>query len=593
MNIFRDPRWGRGHETFGEDPCLSAKMGVAYIKGLQGDGKFLKTAACAKHFAVHSGPEELRHEFDATVSPKDLQETYLPAFEACVKEGEVEAVMGAYNRTNGEPCCGSPTLIEQILRTDWRFEGHFVSDCWAIADFHNHHRITNTPEESAALALKAGCDVNCGVTYLYLLKALEQGMVTEEEITQAAERLFTTRFLLGCFDKTEYDAISYETVECKEHLMLAEQMTAESMVLLKNDGILPLQKETLKTIGVIGPNANSRAALIGNYHGTASRYITVLEGIQDLVGDSVRVLYSKGCDLSKDRLEGLAKRQDRISEAQIVAEHSDVVVLCLGLDETLEGEEGDTGNGYASGDKADLQLPQVQRELLEAVVQTGKPVVLVMLSGSALELNYAHAHTNAILQAWYPGARGGKTVAEILFGVISPSGKLPVTFYENTDALPAFEDYSMQGRTYRYLTKEPLYPFGYGLTYGDCRVISADAELTADENGERRKVLLSAEVENVGSSDTGEVLQVYVQADSKDAPLHPSLCAFQRIFLKKGEKKKVTIEIPAQAFTLVDTQGRRYAAEGRFTLYVGFGQPDKRTRCLYGNKVFFQPIINL
>lgn len=357
VNIFRDPRWGRGHETYGEDPYLTGELGAAFVDGLQGDGEYLKAAGCAKHFAVHSGPEALRHKFDAKASKKDMRETYLPAFEKLVKRAKVEAVMGAYNRTNGEPCCGSKTLMEDILRGEWNFEGHYVSDCWAIRDFHTNHMVTDTAEESAAMALKAGCDVNCGNTYLHIMKAYEQGLVSEEDITLAAERLFTTRFLLGLFDETEYDKIGYDKLECREHLALADRAAAESVVLLKNDGILPLKKENLKAIGVIGPNANSRAALIGNYHGTSSRYITVLEGIQDAVGENIRVYYSEGCHLFKDRVESLGLRQDRISEAVAVAKNSDVVILCLGLDETLEGEEGDTGNSYASGDKVDLLLP--------------------------------------------------------------------------------------------------------------------------------------------------------------------------------------------------------------------------------------------
>ncbi len=429
VNIFRDPRWGRGHETYGEDPYLTGELGKAFVEGLQGDGEYLKAAACAKHFAVHSGPEAVRHKFNAKASKKDLRETYLPAFEKLVKEAGVEAVMGAYNRTNGEPCCGSKTLMEDILRGEWEFEGHYVSDCWAIRDFHTQHMITDTAEESAALALKTGCDVNCGITYLHLMKAYQDGMVTEEEITTAAERLFTTRFLLGLFDETEYDRIGYDRLECPEHLALADRAAAESVVLLKNDGILPLKKEGLKTVGVVGPNANSRAALVGNYHGTSSRYITVLEGIQDVLGDDVRVYYSEGCHLFKEKVENLALRQDRISEAVAVAKNSDVVILCVGLDETLEGEEGDTGNSYASGDKMDLLLPQAQRELLEAVVKTGKPVVLVNMTGSAMDLRDAQEHCAAVVQAWYPGARGGRVVADILFGALSPSGKLPVTFY--------------------------------------------------------------------------------------------------------------------------------------------------------------------
>ncbi len=351
VNIFRDPRWGRGHETYGEDPYLTAQMGKAYVQGMQGKGEHMTAAACAKHFAVHSGPEALRHEFNAQVSQKDLYETYLPAFEALVKEAEVEAVMGAYNRTNGEPCCGSKTLMQDILRGKWNFQGHFVSDCWAIGDFHTRHMVTDTAEESAALALKNGCDVNCGNTYLHLLKAYQDGLVTEEEIGTAAERLFTTRFLLGLFDDTEYDKIGFDRLECPAHLEAAAKATAESVVLLKNNGVLPLSAGSLKSIGVIGPNANSRSALVGNYHGTSSRYITVLEGIQDYVSPDTRVYYSEGCHLFREKVESLAQRQDRISEAVNVANNSDVVILCLGLDETLEGEEGDTGNSYASGDK--------------------------------------------------------------------------------------------------------------------------------------------------------------------------------------------------------------------------------------------------
>ena len=606
VNIFRDPRWGRGHETYGEDPYLTSRMGVAYVEGLQGtagdgEGEYLKTAACAKHFAVHSGPEGLRHEFDARAGKKDMYETYLPAFEACVKEGEVEAVMGAYNRTNGEPCCGSDTLIRGILRGEWGFAGHFVSDCWAIKDFHEHHCVTKTPEESAAMALKAGCDVNCGVTYLHLLKAYEQGLVTEEEITQAAERLFTTRYLLGCFAETEYDKIPYEAVECREHLELAQKIAREGMVLLKNDGILPLRKDRLKTIGVIGPNADSRAPLVGNYHGTSSRYITMLEGIQDAVGEEVRVLYSEGCHLYKDRVEGLAWRQDRISEALTVAEHSDVVVLCLGLDETLEGEEGDTGNSYASGDKADLKLPESQRELLEAVAGCGKPVILCVLTGSAVDLNFADEHMNAILQVWYPGARGGKAAADILFGACSPSGKLPVTFYRDLEGFPAFEDYSMKGRTYRYLEKGPLYPFGYGLTYGRVEVRSATCESVSaqtpdlEKNGQGtaemsmsdgdRSFAVKAVLENTGEYDTDEVLQAYIHAeDSAFAPLHPSLCAFTRVNLKAGEKKEVSLTIPASALTIVDEEGRRYVDGTHFGLYVGISQPDERSAELTGTR---------
>ncbi len=596
VNIFRDPRWGRGHETYGEDPYLTSRIGVSYIKGLQGDGDYLKTAACAKHFAVHSGPEGVRHEFNAIANKKDMYETYLPAFEACVKEADVESVMGAYNRTNGEPCCGSETLMRDILRGDWEFEGHYTSDCWAIRDFHLHHMVTSTAEESAAMALKAGCDVNCGNTYLNMLRAYEQGLVTEEDITVAAERLFTTRFLLGCFEETEYDKIGLEKVECEEHLELAQKIAKESMVLLKNDGLLPLKKENLKTIGVIGPNANSRVALVGNYHGTSSRYVTVLEGIQDAVGSDVRVYYSEGCHLYQDKVEHLGWNQDRISEAKMVADHSDVVVLCLGLDETLEGEEGDTGNSYASGDKIDLQLPKVQRELLEAVVSCGKPTILCMMAGSAIDMCYADENVNAILQVWYPGARGGKAVTDILFGECSPSGKLPLTFYRDLEGFAEFTDYSMTGKTYRYVEKEPLYPFGFGLTYSDVSVKEAalvgavDKEIAAACNsyavrGDAASFEVKAVIENTGSVDTDEVLQAYMKVeDSVHAVPNTSLCAFQRVSLKAGEQKEVTLKVPYTALTIVDDEGKRYVDGTSFTLYVGTSQPDERSAALTGKK---------
>ena len=607
INIFRDPRWGRGHETYGEDPYLTGELGKAFVEGLQGDGEYMKAAACAKHFAVHSGPEGLRHEFDAKVSEKDMWETYLPAFEKLVMEAKVEAVMGAYNRTNGEPCCGSNTLIRDILRGQWEFEGHFVSDCWAIRDFHTRHMVTDTAEESAAMALKAGCDVNCGNTYLHLMKAYEQGLITEEDITRAAERLFTTRFLLGLFDETEHDKIGYEKIECKEHLQLADQATAESVVLLKNTGVLPLDRNKVKTIGVVGPNANSRAVLIGNYHGTSSRYITVLEGIQDAVGEEIRVYYSEGCHLFKDKVESLSAGPDRISEAVAVAKHSDVVILCVGLDESLEGEEGDTGNSYASGDKVDLLLPEPQRRLLEAVTEVGKPVILINMTGSAMDLKYAHEHCAAVLQAWYPGARGGRVIADILFGEISPSGKLPVTFYRDTKELPDFEDYSMKGRTYRYFTGTPLYPFGYGLTYSDVTLESVDCcgknadGRTAEEQAAGRQDKrenasgavvelqsgaafdLTATVSNKGERATDEVVQVYIKAeDSVHVTPAPRLCGFARVSLQPGETKQVKVPVDRNAFTVVNDEGERLVDGTHFTVSAGFGQPDARTRELTG-----------
>ena len=390
VNIFRDPRWGRGHETYGEDPFLTSELGVAFIKGIQGDKTYLKAAACAKHFAVHSGPEELRHEFDAQVSDKDLWETYLPAFEACVKEGKVEGVMGAYNRTNGEPCCGSKLLMKDILRGKWNFEGYFTSDCWAIKDFHENHHVTDTATESAALALKMGCDINCGSTYLKIMQAYQEGLVTEEDITEAAVRAMRTRFRLGLFaDDCEYDKISYDVVACKEHRQAAVRAAEKSVVLLKNDGILPLKK-TMEKLAVIGPNADSRWPLIGNYHGTAPRYVTVLEGIET-VAENVRLHYSEGCHTMKDRVEELALPNDRVSEAVCAAREAGTAVVCLGLDERYEGEQHDVGNRFdetSMADKPTTALPDSQIALLEALLETGVDLIVVNMTGSAVELKW-------------------------------------------------------------------------------------------------------------------------------------------------------------------------------------------------------------
>ena len=584
VNIFRDPRWGRGHETYGEDPYLTSRLGAAFVRGLQGEGESLKTSACAKHFAAHSGPEALRHSFNALVSPKDMEETYLPAFRTLVCDAGVESVMGAYNRTNGEPCCASETLMQK-LRGEWGFQGHFVSDCWAIRDFHENHKITASPVESVTKALKAGCDLNCGCTYQHIMHAYELGLVTEEDIRRCAVRLFTTRFLLGILggEGSEYDAIPYDVIECEEHLALAHRAALRSCVLLKNDGLLPLDLEAGETIGVIGPNANSRSALIGNYHGTASRYVTVLEGIQDLTAGRCRILYSQGCALSEDRVEPLAQADDRIAEAVAVAKNSDKVILVLGLDETLEGEEGDTGNSYYSGDKADLLLPAPQRALLSRVLALGKPTVVILMAGSAIDLSEAQEKADAVLLSWYPGASGGRAVAELLFGNESPSGKLPVTFYRN-DALahmPAFTDYSMRGRTYRYYRETPLYPFGYGLSYGSCSLSALEAD-----TGQARLT-----VRNESDRELEEVVELYLQdEDSAFAPPNPVLCGFRRIHLAPHEEKAITIEIDKAAFTVVNDAGERLPGSGSWTLYAGFGAPDQRTAELTGRKPLSLPL---
>lgn len=565
INIFRDPRWGRGHETYGEDPYLTAQLGAAFVRGLQGCGEHLKTAACAKHFCVHSGPEDLRHRFDAVASPKDMEETYLPAFRKLVESG-VESVMGAYNRTNGEPCCGSKTLLKNLLREKWGFRGYIVSDCWAVRDFHEGHKVTRNPLESVKMALDAGCDLNCGCTYQRIMDAVNQGLVSEDQITEAAVHLFTTRYLLGIIGEgSEYDSISYSEIESPEHLALSHKASLESCVLLKNNGILPLNPDTCGTVGVIGPNANSRAALIGNYHGTSSRYITVLEGIQDLLGSSQRVFYSEGCSLNDDRVEFLARPNDRLSEAITVANNSDVVILVVGLDETLEGEEGDEGNNYISGDKKDLLLPESQRLLMDAVLNVGKPTVVVLMAGSSIDISEAEKRADGILLTWYPGARGGRAVAELLFGKASPSGKLPVTFYRNEALaeMPDFTDYSMRNRTYRYYQGTPLYRFGFGLTYGNCTVerFSLDNETKT----------VSATVKNSGPYGTGNVLKVYIHDPSSPfAPPNPVLCGFKRVYLSSGEEKTVSVPLGKNAFTVVNDKGERVPCSENLIVSVSF-----------------------
>ena len=571
INIFRDPRWGCGHETYGEDPYLTSRLGVRFIRGLQGDGKYLKTSACAKHFAVHSGPEAIRHEFDAKATPKDMEETYLPAFEAAVKEGEVESVMGAYNRVNGEPACGSHTLLKKILKEKWGFRGHIVSDCWAISDFHMNHKVTATAPESAALALKNGCDLNCGNTYLHMLQAYQDGLVTEEDITEACVRLFTTRYLLGLFDENcEYNSIPVTCNDTDVNAALAQKAAEKSMVLLENNGILPLDPEKVRTVAVIGPNADSIPALEGNYNGTSSRYVTFLEGIGEYCrARGIRVLYSLGCHLFKDRTSNLAQAGDRLAEAAMYAESADVTIACVGLDATLEGEEGDTGNEYYSGDKADLQIPESQRKLLNVLEKSAKKLVTVIAAGSSLNVPQGDAK----IFAWYPGQAGGSALARILFGEVSPGGHLPITFYKSVDDLPEFEDYSMAERTYRYYTGAPLYPFGFGLSYTSFDI----AGPVFTEQGIR------AAVSNTGTVDGDAVLQVYAACDSPDAPVNPRLCGFKRISLKKGESREVTIPLDRLTDTVVDENGDRKKVT-RVTFHIGFCQPDELSVRLTGQK---------
>ncbi len=587
INIFRDPRWGRGHETYGEDPYLTSRLGVAFIKGIQGNHpKYLKATACAKHFAVHSGPESERHEFNAVISEKDLRETYLPAFKECVKEAGVESVMGAYNRTNGEPCCGSETLLVNILRKEWGFKGHVVSDCWAIKDFHENHMVTKTAPESVALAVNNGCDLNCGNMFGNLLIAHKEGLVSEETIDLSVTRLMIARMKLGMFDNPEdvsYTSIPYEMNDCTEHREFALEVSKKSLVLLKNqNNLLPLDKNKIKSIAVIGPNADSREALMANYFGTASNYVTVLEGIRGVVAEDTKIYYAKGCHLYKDKT-GLAEPRDGFAEAVSVAERSDVVVMCLGLDANIEGEQGDVSNEYSSGDKQNLNLPGLQQELLETVYKAGKPVVLVLLSGSAIAVTWADKNITAIIQAWYPGAEGGKAIASLLFGEYSPSGKLPVTFYRTTEELPDFKDYSMKNRTYRFMQNEALYPFGFGLSY--TKFEYSGLKLSKEKVCAGEKVECRVKVKNIGQYDSDEVVQLYLRdIESLEAPKW-QLTGMCRIHLKSGEDTEVIFEIVPRQMALINSEGKCMIEPGLFEVFVSGSQPDERSQKLTGVEV--------
>lgn len=517
INIFRDPRWGRGHETYGEDPYLTGRMGTAFIKGLQGDGKYRKLDATIKHYAVHSGPEELRHSFDAIVNEKDLRETYLWAFKYCIDHADPSAVMGAYNRTNGEPCCASETLLRDILYGEWGFKGYVVSDCGAIRDIHEYHKLTSDAAESSAWAVNCGCQMNCGKAYEWLKTAYDRGLVIEETITAAVEKLFEARFRLGMFDDDcEYDLIPYDVIDCDAHRNLNRKMAQKSIVLLKNDGILPLKKD-IKTIAVIGPNADERNVLLGNYNGYPSRYSTLLKGIQDHFGG--RVLYAKGCHITKIATGG---DERLLPDAIVAAKHADVIVMCMGINPGIEGEQGDAYNGTRAGDKLDIELPASQRELIDQIAALKKPTVFVNVSGSCMNLEFEDKHFNAVLQCFYPGAEGGNALADIIFGKVSPSARLPVSFYRSCDDLPAFEDYSMENRTYKFFKGQCVYDFGHGLTY------SKIEERYIDEN--------TVELYNKGDFDTD-----YSVLRFEYIP-HKSLTAFKCVHIRAGEKIVVDLK---------------------------------------------------
>lgn len=583
INIFRDPRWGRGQETYGECPYLTGRMAVAFIRGLQGDHPvYYKVAATAKHFAAHSGPELNRHSFNARVSPRDLRQTYLPAFRDCVVEARVESIMGAYNRTNDEPCCGSPTLLETILRGEWKFAGHVVSDCGAVEDFHQHHGVTNTPEESAALAVRNGCDLNCGCVYGRLLEALQQGLITEAELDRSVLRLLRARFRLGMFDPPErvpWASVPFDVVDSPEHRALALDAARASIILLKNQGgLLPLRKN-LSTIAVIGPNADDRAVLLGNYNGIPSKSVTPLDGIRNAVAPGTKVLYQPGCEHIGRSNPVLGLETRGFAEALLAAEQADVVVLCLGLTALIEGEEGDAPFSEAKGDRTDIALPTVQQRLLEAIAGLGKPIVLVVLSGSAIAIPWAQAHVPAILQQFYPGEEGGTALAEVLFGDVNPAGRLPVTVYRGIEQLPPFDDYTMKNRTYRFFDGEPLYPFGFGLSY--TQFAYTNARIDSPRGATGQPVTLHVDVANVGQRHGEEVVQVYLEHVNPPLPAPiRELCGFRRVWLAPGETITVSFSVEPRRTALVDEEGRFLLAPGHGIFHLGGSQPDAVSRRL-------------
>lgn len=578
INIFRDPRWGRGQETYGEDPYLTSCLAVAFIRGLQGnDNKWLKTAACVKHFVAHSGPESERHHFNSIVSEKDLEETYFPAFEAAVKEADVNGVMGAYSEINGEPCCATH-LIADKLRVEWGFRGIFISDCWAIRDFHEQHHYTDSPEESSAVAIKNGCDLNCGCTYNYLEKAFSKKLLTKEDLKKSVIRVLTTRILTGQFDHTPYDSIGFDSICTDEHHFVSLQAARESLVLLKNDGLLPLDKTQIKSLAIIGPNADSRKALWGNYHGTSMCYTTVLDGFRKLVNEDIRIFYSEGSSLNADKVERLGENDDRLSEAISSAKMSDAVILCLGLDESIEGEMHDDGNGGIAGDRKDIGLLPCQKRLLQAVGQTEKPIILVLFSGGGIDPEIDDIPSvKAVIQAWYPGEFGGEAIAEMIMGLINPSGKLPITFYRRSSRLPDFSSYSMKDRTYRYYNGEPLFPFGHGLSY--TRFAYSNPLFNASDNS------VTFTLSNVGELDGDEISFVWCRTESKDFPVNPKLCGFTRSHIKAGDQKMVTIKLDERFMTLVSDDGKRYVQHGKWHIYIAGSQIDQYSLSLSGSNV--------
>ena len=575
INIFRDPRWGRGQETYGEDPYLTSRMGVALVMGFQGsDVRYLKVAACAKHYAVHSGPERLRHQFDAEVSQKDLWETYLPAFHALV-DARVEAVMCAYNRTNGEACCGNTFLLEDVLRKRWGFRGHVVSDCDAVADIYDGHKLAGSKAGAAALALQRGVNLNCGDTYLALGDALKQRLVTPALLDSSLAVLLRTRFRLGLFDpagSNPYDRIPESVINSSGHRALARTVAERSIVLLKNNGVLPLSAG-LRKYYVTGPNAAAVDVLLGNYYGVNPRLVTILEGLAAQVQPGSQMTYRQGVLLDRPNV-------NPIDWASSESGTADATIAVLGISGLLEGEEGESLASPSFGDRLEYNLPAAQMDYLRKLKKnTTHPVIAVITGGSPMNLADVQEIADAVLLVWYPGEEGGNAVADIIFGKVSPSGKLPVTFPRGYDQLPPYEDYSMKGRTYRYMKAEPLYPFGFGLSY--TRFAYSDVRVSKDRIRSGDSVMVSVSISNTGKMASDEVVELYLthEGANDSEPLF-ALKGFRRVSLAPGASTRVSFTLSPEQFSLVDENGMSFVPAGKVKINVGGSLPTARSLAL-------------
>ncbi|MBI5646511.1 MAG: glycoside hydrolase family 3 C-terminal domain-containing protein [Ignavibacteriae bacterium] len=584
INIARDPRWGRGQETYGEDPWLAGTLGAAFVRGLQGDDPaHLRAVATPKHFAVHSGPEPTRHAFNASVSETDLRDTYLPAFARTVREAGAASVMCAYNRLYGDPCCASTLLLDSILRAEWGFDGYVVSDCWAVSDYVNFHHSDTSMVEAAARSVNAGCDLTCGPEYAALGEAVRRGLVAPAVIDRAARRLFTARMRLGMFDppgRDPYAAIPYSKNACERHDSLALHAAERSIVLLKNNGgTLPLSRD-IRRIAVLGPAADDSTVLLGNYNGTPPYAVTLLRGLRARAGSDVAITYTRGCDLAEGRHtdSSAAAAEQLLIDAQKAASDADAVIVVLGLHPWLEGEELRVAlDGFRGGDRTTIELPAPQERLLRAVQKRGRPLIVVLLSGSAIVSSWMSESADAILAAWYPGQRGGDAVAHVLFGDVNPSGRLPVTFYASTRDLPPFEDYSMRGRTYRFFHGTPQYAFGHGLSYTEFAY--SDLRVSADSLADHEELTILVTVENTGQLDGTEIAQLYIR--DTDAPAGAALRTLRgvrRVDLERGGRRRIAWTLTADDRRFWDATSRSFRHPRRLNIIVGSSSADERLR---------------